>query len=108
MFPSSSVKLSLHYVNEELVQKDEAALANHLMKEHNMKEQQNIKGDIKTSELFNKCYSFTILQDNPSDINKAEQVWVNRLVTMRPFGLNIEKPCGVSGQLHCMSVKAQR
>ena len=67
MFPSSSVKLSLHYVNEELVQKDEAALANHLMKEHNMKEQQNIKGDIKTSELFNLnathlLYSRTIPQ----------------------------------------------
>ena len=78
--------------------KDEAALANHLIKDHNL----------KTPEWFNKCYSFAVLQDNPSDIDRAEQIWVNRLVTMRPFGLNIEKPCGVSDQLHRMSLKAQR
>ena len=78
--------------------KDDAALANHLIKDHNL----------KTPELFNKCYSFSVVQENPSDIDRAEQIWVNRLVTMRPLGLNIEKPCGVSEQLHRMSLKAQR
>ena len=51
---------------------DEAALANHLKEAHNF----------HTAELFNLCYSFTILQLDPGDLDKAEQKWIQQLTTM--------------------------
>jgi len=92
------VKIKKDENEDEKAEKDEAALANHLITKHGC----------NTTELFNKCYSFSILQENPADIDKAEQIWVKRMGTMRPFGLNIEKPCGVSEQLHRMAHIAQR
>ena len=74
---------------------DEAALANHLKEAHNF----------HTAELFNLCYSFTILQLDPGDLDKAEQKWIQQLTTMTPYGLNIEKPRGVSDSLMAMSQK---
>ena len=74
---------------------DEAALANHLKEEHNM----------TTVQLFNLSYSFTILQIEPGDLDKCEQKWVSQLVTMQPFGLNIEKPRGVADSIMTMSQK---
>ena len=71
------------------VDTDEASLANHLKSEH----------DIDSVELFNLMYSFTILQIDPPDLDKAEQNWISQLVTMYPYGLNIEKPRGVSCQI---------
>jgi hypothetical protein len=68
---------------------DEATLFLHMKNEHNM----------KSVEQFNANYTFTILELDPKDLNKCEQKWVNLLNTMEPYGLNIEKPCGVANQL---------
>ena len=57
------------------------------------------------AELFNLCYSFTILQLDPGDLDKAEQKWIQQLTTMTPYGLNIEKPRGVSDSLMAMAQK---
>ena len=61
-----------------------------------------------TSEVYtdNVNYSFTILEFDPPDLDKAEQKWASRLVTMEPFGLNIQKPCGVADKMITMSKKA--
>ena len=32
---------------------------------------------------------------NPNDIEKVEQKWIDIMVTMHPFGLNLDKPFGV-------------
>ena len=75
--------------------KDEGALADHL------KQCQNLV----TGNDFNKGYSFTILMKNPQNYNKAEQIWINKLVTMSPYGLNLDKPCGVSATMIDMSMR---
>jgi hypothetical protein len=75
---------------------DEASLANHLKNEHGM----------DSVELFNVMYSFTILQIDPPDLDKAEQQWISQLVTMHPYGLNIEKPRGVADSLITMCKKS--
>ena len=75
---------------------DEAALAEHLHKDHNF----------ATIDMFNLNYTFSILELCPKDLDKAEQRWVSRLVTMRPFGLNIEKPSGVTDSVKTMSRKS--
>ena len=73
--------------------KNEGGLAEHL------KQCQNLV----SGKDFNKGYLFTILSKNPSNYDKAEQHWINKLVTMSPFGLNLDKPCGVSASLMSMS-----
>ena len=75
---------------------DEAALAEHLRKDHN----------IDSIDGFDNIYSFTILEVGPLELAISEQRWVSRLVTMRPFGLNIEKPNGVSDSVKTMSRKS--
>ena len=32
---------------------------------------------------------------NPNDIDKVGQKWIDIMVTMQPFGLNLDKPFGV-------------
>ena len=77
---------------------DEKALAEHLLSEHNI-------SDVKT---FNESYGFTVLQINPKNLDKCEQMWANRLITLRPFGLNREKPCGVADSILDMSLRASQ
>ena len=79
-------------------EKDDASLANHLKSQH----------FLSTVDDFNDNYCFTILQIDPSNLDKCEQEWVSRLVTMTPFGLNIEKPQGVSDSLLLMSSKSSQ
>ena len=57
-------------------------------------------------ELFNAMYSFTIMQIDPQDLDKSEQQWISKLVTMQPYGLNFEKPRGVADSLITMSKKS--
>ena len=71
---------------------DEATLAEHLHNDHNL----NSVG------LFNSNFSFTILELGPRNIDFTDQKWANRLMTMRPFGLNQEKPGGVIGSTSYM------
>ena len=80
----------------DLDETDDAALAHHLKKDHNF----------DTIKHFNVSYKFSILENNPLSLDKAEQRWVNRLVTMRPFGLNVETPGGVTDSYHAMSRKS--
>ena len=80
-------------VSELEEESDVAALADHLRQEH----------QLTLTEEFNQNYVFTILKLDPCDLDKCEQEWVSRLVTMRPFGLNIEKPCGVSDSVLTMA-----
>ena len=75
--------------NKDTRHLDEATLAQHLKEVHNL----------DTVELFNTCYTFSILEVDPQNLDRCEQKWVNNLKTMRPFGLNIEKPCGVVDSL---------
>ena len=65
---------------------DEATLAEHLKAEH----------ELENAEDFNNAYKFTVLQFcAPSTIDKLEQIWISRLKTMTPYGLNISKPLGI-------------
>ena len=82
-----------------LLDTDEAALSEHLKTHHQLA--------TSTTELFNLNYSFTVVQINPSDLDKCEQFWVSRLGTMEPFGLNIEKPRGVADTIITMSKRAR-
>ena len=85
-----------HGLTDNNEETDDAALAEHLRRDHNF----------DTLDSFNSNYTFSILELGPFDLNKAEQRWVSRLVTMRPFGLNIEKPCGVTDSIKTMSRKS--
>ena len=81
---------------EEEKDLDESALADHLADDHNY----------NTVNMFNSSYKFTILERDPSDIDKAEQHWISKMVTLTPFGLNREKPLCVSDTLLTMSQKS--
>ena len=71
---------------------DEAALAEHLQVVHKL----------DSVDHFNSNYTFTILENSPKDLDASEQRWVSRLMTMRPFGLNKEKPGGVVDSITSM------
>ena len=69
---------------------DEAVCANHIKISHGC----------HTASEFNSVYKFTVLTLNPAaGLDKAEQLWISKMVTMAPFGLNIDKPCGVADGL---------
>ena len=74
---------------ERFRRKDEGALAEHLKVVHGL----------ATVEDFNRSYKFTILKSNVSNLDSVEQSWINIMGTMHPFGLNLDKPCGVSASL---------
>ena len=80
---------------DALIRKDEGALAEHLKVAHKF----------TTAEDFNKAYKFSILKSNPNNFDKSEQKWISKLVTMHPFGLNLDKPCGVSSSLLEMTAR---
>ena len=81
---------------EDMDVSDDAALAHHLKQDHNF----------DTIRQFNASYKFTILENNPYSLDKSERMWVNRLVSMRPFGLNVEKPGGVTESYQSMTRKS--
>jgi len=71
--------------------KDDGALAEHLKQSHGL----------STSDEFDRSYKFHVLLTvtDPKTLNKCEQLWVDRLSTMDPLGLNLDKPCGVSAPM---------
>ena len=75
---------------------DDMVLAEHLFKVHGF----------QTVRNFNESYKFSILQLNPKNLERCEQLWANKLCTIRPFGLNKEKPCGVAESLLDMSQRS--
>jgi hypothetical protein len=75
---------------------DEKTLAEHLLHDHGL----------DTVPAFNASYKFSILQINPKNLERCEQLWANKLLTIHPFGLNKEKPCGVAESLLNMSQRA--
>ena len=69
--------------------KDDGALAEHLKDCHKL----------ATPDDFDNSYKFHILITNPNNLDKSEQKWVDKLITMHPMGLNLDKPCGVSARM---------
>ena len=69
--------------------KDEGALAEHLKKDHKL----------LTPDDFDSSYKFHILVTNPNNFDKSEQFWVDRLITLHPLGLNLDRPCGASATM---------
>jgi len=78
--------------------KDEGALAEDLKKDH----------ELSTPDEFDRSYKFHILETNPKSFDKAEQLWVDRLITMDPLGLNLDRPCGVSATMLEMSSRQKQ
>jgi hypothetical protein len=74
---------------------DDATLAEHLHLCH----------DVTDSDSFNHSYSFTVLQISSYDIDSCEQRWVDRLITLSPFGLNKVAPNWVSDSISNMCRK---
>lgn len=51
---------------------------------------------------FNSNFAFTVLELSPADLDRAEQRWTSKLLTMQPFGLNKVRPCGVMDSVTTM------
>ena len=66
---------------------DENSLAAHLKQEHNL----------TTPDDFNRSYKFTILKcvSDPGKLLFEEQKLINKLGTLRPYGLNFANPVNV-------------
>ena len=65
---------------------DEYALGIHLHDTHG----------IKDSEGFDNHYRFTILEScNPRDLSRKEHIWMQKLRTLYPHGLNLNSPFGL-------------
>ena len=75
------------------IESDERTLAEHLQEIHHL----------HSVDTFNSNYSFNVLELSPGNLDLAEQKWVNRLLTIQPFGLNKEKPGGVLGSFRSMA-----
>ena len=86
-----------HVGENDFEDSDEATLARHLKEDHNF----------DSVDQFNNNYSFTALEYGPRDIDVAEQRWISKMITMRPFGLNRDKPLGVSDSIQQMLKKSQ-
>ena len=56
-----------------------SALAEHLKLDHNL----------ATVEEFNSNFKFTVLEDNPWNLDFSEQRWISRMVTMRSISWSI-------------------
>ena len=64
---------------------DEQILGAHLVHEHKL----------KRGTDFNNNYTVSILaHSRPCTPRKTEQFWINKLHTLRPFGLNQNKSVG--------------
>ena len=65
---------------------DDASLAIHLKSDHNL----------QTSESFDKNFRFTVVQiSDPKSLAHNEYQWMSDLQTLKPFGLNVQKPYGI-------------
>ena len=65
---------------------DEYSLGIHLHDVHN----------ITDADGFDKYYRFTILEScNPRDLSKKEHLWIQKLRTLFPHGLNQKSPFGL-------------
>ena len=68
-----------HSNTEERIYDDEQILGAHLAHEHSLKG----RGDFNCSykvDIFAHC--------SPPSLRKTEQLWINKLKTLRPYGLN--------------------
>ena len=65
---------------------DDFILGRHLLLYHNL----NFRG------AFNENYSFTILEHcSPFNIDLNEHLWIHRLKSIKPLGLNSHDPFGI-------------
>ena len=64
---------------------DDHALGLHLYLQHG----------VRNPTGFNESYSFTVLERcNPRNIDLKEHLWIQRLKTVKPYGLNSHDPFG--------------
>ena len=69
----------------DLSEIDKYSLATHLYKEHNIISQNGL----------DNCYSFTILEKcTPKSLDVKEHLWIQKLQSLYPFGLNLNSPLG--------------
>lgn len=65
---------------------DDASLAIHLKSDH----------DCKSPDDFDNNFKFTVVQtSDPKSLANNEYQWMSDLQTLRPFGLNVQKPYGI-------------
>ena len=71
----------------DLTEKDQYTLATHLHDIHN----------IRTLSGLDDHYKFTILEKcSPRSLDVKEHLWIQKLKTLTPFGLNLSSPLGFS------------
>ena len=71
----------------DLEDDDRHLLGLHLFFEHGLRE----KGG------FNASFKFTVLENcSPNDIDLKEHLWIHRLRTIKPYGINSHDPFGIS------------
>ena len=69
----------------DLAEDDDHALGLHLFLQHGQ----------RIREEFNDSYKFTVLERcNPRNIDLKEHLWIQRLKTIKPYGLNSHDPFG--------------
>ena len=92
---------------------DTAALVEHLVLEHGFMMRypgcdDNVDHNLLSPQLFNSSFYFTVVEISPSNLDDAERRWVDKLVCLRPFGINKEKPGGVSDSMSNMCRRSLR